>query len=602
MSSSLSAMAATDTQEAVPQLNIEGSFAPARLLLAQTVSAGVLTRIDNAGGQVTLRGSNATRNQLMRVPEDRLRVPARSGANIGFRPVGGSGTISNYLVQAGSPTTHTEYWYPCNGGSGRFVIGWSTRGGTPTCSQVRLGQTLRVPARGNTTARLTTPTLSAPSRIQTFNSPTANFPDTQGHWAEAEIVALSNQGIIAGYYEDGTFRPDAPVTRAEFAAMVNRAFGNRAPLRDERDFPDTQGHWANSAIRTAYALGFFSGYPGGVFLPQSSITRAEAVVALSSGLNLSGDGSLEGYADAPQICGSGAPYYWACNQIRAAASNGIRIKGPNVGQFRPSQRATRADIAVFIYQALEIGSGVPTVDGTDVVIEPTDADIAWVLADVTEERVEVTVLGGTVSVDTETAPATEVSAGERYTLEQNEAAVVAPLSSEERGAIANSPDVVMFLDPNSWSPETASELSRYQLYRDDLFQPDVAIKIHPTLVTRTSQSTGTIQLVATVVNQSRSSYVPGAVQEFTFDENRKNDDPNSTAPATQRNLGRQNFENLAPGETIQITSEIPWDVSSSQSINGYVACIPIPINDPNYSPGSGRCRWLWRDDINNLFR
>ncbi len=128
-----------------------GNFPPrGRLQLAQaTPRAGVLTRVVHDGGEVTLRRERADPGQLMSNPGDRLRVPARSNAHLGFRPTTGSGTIPDYLVRAGSDTRDSEYWYPCNGRRGQFVIGWSAGSGTPTCSQVRMGEVFRIAVSGS---------------------------------------------------------------------------------------------------------------------------------------------------------------------------------------------------------------------------------------------------------------------------------------------------------------------------------------------------------------------------------------------------------------------------------------------------------------------
>lgn len=561
-------------------------FIPSGIRLANAVPvAGVLMRIDNVGGQVTLRGSSAGRGQLMSTPGDRLRVPARSGANIGFRPANSSGTIPNYLVQAGSPTIATDYWYPCNGPSGRFVIGWSVGSSTPTCSQVRLGQTFRVPnTRADKAARSRGAVPVDPAALPSHRLK-ANFPDTQGHWAEAEIDALSNQGIISGYYEDGTFRPDAPVTRAEFAAMVTKAFGDRAPVRDPQDFPDTQWHWASAAIRTAYSLGFISGYPDGTFQPQGNISRAEAVVALASGLALAGDTSLDGfYVDAPEICGDSAPYYWACSQISAATSNGIRIQGPNPDQFRPAQQASRADIAVFIYQALP-GQNGSNADKTDIVIEPTSVEAAWVLADVTDGKVEVTVLGGTVLIGPEVEQKQVVSAGQRYILEASDlgfqGGTITTLSAEDRTAIANSSEVTTFLDPNSWLPEIYPQLGVYESQRNALATPVELPKLELVGIEfveleQTSPRGGRFRVVGTIVNNGGPFISTPGTQAVVLDEI-----PPIQGDVSTSEVARQEFQNLAPGEQVQVVYERDWDnavfeqPNSNAAMPGYVLRVDI---------------------------
>lgn len=116
-----------------------------------------------------------------------------------------------------------------------------------------------------------------------------NFPDVpQDYWARPFIQALAQRGIIAGY-PDGSYRPEKPVEREEFAAMLSQAF-NRDRIRDIasgsafNDVPN--GYWAASPIEEAYESGLMSAYSGNLFLPQQEIPRVEALVSLANNLNL----------------------------------------------------------------------------------------------------------------------------------------------------------------------------------------------------------------------------------------------------------------------------------------------------------------------------
>ena len=103
------------------------------------------------------------------------------------------------------------------------------------------------------------------------------FSDTPSKWYNKAINAVVARGIMRGY-SDGTFRPNAPITRAEFAQMISaidaKPFGT-AP------FADVKGHWAELAIGKEYAAGRISGYPNGTFRPDAPITRAEAAHILN---------------------------------------------------------------------------------------------------------------------------------------------------------------------------------------------------------------------------------------------------------------------------------------------------------------------------------
>ena len=103
------------------------------------------------------------------------------------------------------------------------------------------------------------------------------FTDTPSAWYNKAINAAVQRGIMKGY-PDGRFRPNAPITRAEFTQMIaqidNKPYGI-AP------FADVKGHWAELAIGREYQAKRIMGYPDGTFRPNAHITRCEAVVILN---------------------------------------------------------------------------------------------------------------------------------------------------------------------------------------------------------------------------------------------------------------------------------------------------------------------------------
>ncbi|HEY9695158.1 MAG TPA: S-layer homology domain-containing protein [Oculatellaceae cyanobacterium] len=185
-----------------------------------------------------------------------------------------------------------------------------------------------------------------------------SFPDVQGHWAQTFITALASREIIVGF-PDGTFRPDAPVTRAQFAAMINKAF-NRAPIRQAANFVDVPAnYWGYDAIQKAYTTGFLAGYPNNQFAPNQNIPRAQVLVSLANGLNLAQTTDTITFQDASDI-----PAY-ARSSIAAATANRLVVNYPNVNVLNPNQVATRADVAAFIYQALVSAGQVPPLAAAD---------------------------------------------------------------------------------------------------------------------------------------------------------------------------------------------------------------------------------------------
>lgn len=104
----------------------------------------------------------------------------------------------------------------------------------------------------------------------------------QGAWYNAAVATMAKLKIITGY-PDGTFQPDAPVTRAEFAAIAAR-FDEKS-ARTTASFRDIYGHWAERYISCSAELGWIRGYTDNTFRPDQSITRAEAMALINRVLN-----------------------------------------------------------------------------------------------------------------------------------------------------------------------------------------------------------------------------------------------------------------------------------------------------------------------------
>ena len=103
-----------------------------------------------------------------------------------------------------------------------------------------------------------------------------SFPDVNADdWFNVTVSSLANMGAISGY-EDGTFRPNEPITRAELAAMAGRFYEAFDAEYEEGTFLDVEGdEWFADAIAAAAELGILGGYPDGTVRPNNNITRAE---------------------------------------------------------------------------------------------------------------------------------------------------------------------------------------------------------------------------------------------------------------------------------------------------------------------------------------
>ncbi|MGB3695451.1 MAG: S-layer homology domain-containing protein [Spirulinaceae cyanobacterium] len=176
----------------------------------------------------------------------------------------------------------------------------------------------------------------------------SNFRDISGHWAETFISKLVDRGSISGF-PDGTFRPQASLTRAEYAALIAKSFDLPRKVAAGTWLKDVQSDfWAINAIQKAAAMGFISGFPDGTFRPQNNLTRIQAIVSLVSGLGLVGGNPnlLLSYGDRAAI-----PSY-ATNALATATQRGLVVNYPQTSRLEPLRDITRAEVAALIYQAL----------------------------------------------------------------------------------------------------------------------------------------------------------------------------------------------------------------------------------------------------------
>ncbi|SMF90851.1 Bacterial surface proteins containing Ig-like domains [Paenibacillus uliginis N3/975] len=170
--------------------------------------------------------------------------------------------------------------------------------------------------------------------------------DMKGHWAEDKIKVAMDQGLVTGY-PDGTFKPDKPVTRAEFVVLLARGLGlegeSGISFADERLIPN----WAKSYVAAGISYGFISGYADNTFRASKTMTRTELAMMAAKALQLkeSSPDSLT-FADVDDIPN------WAKGFIASAVKAGI-IEGRNKNRFAPDVQATRAEAVVIMTRILE---------------------------------------------------------------------------------------------------------------------------------------------------------------------------------------------------------------------------------------------------------
>lgn len=160
------------------------------------------------------------------------------------------------------------------------------------------------------------------------------FSDTSGHWAETWIEKWSDNGVINGY-EDGTFRPDDFITRAELAKIISTAKSYTA-LADIA-FADVAGdEWYAADLKKCVAQGVIGGYEDGTFRPDEYITREEASAMFVRAYNINAIGMLN-FADNNDIS------EWSKTAVTALVGAGV-INGYEDGTFLPKATITRAEV------------------------------------------------------------------------------------------------------------------------------------------------------------------------------------------------------------------------------------------------------------------
>ncbi|MBE9059896.1 S-layer homology domain-containing protein [cf. Phormidesmis sp. LEGE 11477] len=202
--------------------------------------------------------------------------------------------------------------------------------------------------------------LALPGLAQSFDNPYPRFSDASDHWATACIEGVGEAGLMKGYL-DGRFLPDGTMTRAEFAAVMIKAFPNAQTVREAPSFVDVaEDFWGSQAIRDAYERGFLAGYPDSTFKPAQPITRAQAVVVISNAQRLTL--AENGPTDSQQVLRSFLRDWrqvpeWGSDAIAAAIQTGIVVNYPDANQLRPSASITRGEATALLCRT--------NVEGTD---------------------------------------------------------------------------------------------------------------------------------------------------------------------------------------------------------------------------------------------
>ncbi len=170
--------------------------------------------------------------------------------------------------------------------------------------------------------------------------------DIEGHWAQQPIEEWLKKGFASGYPDD-TFRPNQEVSRSEFVALVNRAFGFDYEGVATNFSDVNEGSWYYKEVGVAGAAGYIGGYRDGSFEPYRSISRQEVACILVRLLNLRSSTKLANFTDANEIP------QWSRGSIGAVALKGLMAGFPDQ-TFRATSSITRAEAVASLDRALRL--------------------------------------------------------------------------------------------------------------------------------------------------------------------------------------------------------------------------------------------------------
>jgi len=186
-----------------------------------------------------------------------------------------------------------------------------------------------------------------------------NFPDIQGHYAESILLEWIENGFISGV--NGYFLPDTKITRSQFVALLNRAFRPEpAESAATVQFSDVKAEsWYYKDVILAASLGYINGYSDGRFGPDDPVSRQDAATIISRFLNLHKiipPGVFDAYIDQQDIAG------YAKDSMAALVELGL-MKGNGMNSLEPKRAITRAESVILLDRAYKLVHGLSGIMG-----------------------------------------------------------------------------------------------------------------------------------------------------------------------------------------------------------------------------------------------
>ena len=225
-----------------------------------------------------------------------------------------------------------------------------------------------------------------------FGATESSRSDIKGTWAESQISTWIDKGFITGY-QDGSFKPNNNVTRAEFFAMINRSFGFIETVNVS--FSDlTSSNWANTEVSKAVKAGYITGYADGTIGVLKPISRQEVAVIVDRLLGLTNTQSaVTTFTDSSLIAS------WAKASVQTAVAKNILKGYANDNSFKPSKFITRAEAVVTLDRAIIANATKYSTAGTYGPATGTDTINGDVIITVTGVTLQNMIINGNILFD-----------------------------------------------------------------------------------------------------------------------------------------------------------------------------------------------------------
>jgi S-layer homology domain len=215
------------------------------------------------------------------------------------------------------------------------------------------------PPIGNTPTVMEPPVINRPAVVPNslaiapapISSPVPSFSDVPDrYWGKSKIEALRSMGVLQDF-GGGKFDPNQPITRGEYAQMLDRAFADRVVTQQVLEFTDIPASYPRrAALEKSVKMGFLTGYSKTLFKPNEQIPRYQLQISLAKGMSLTPpaavDEVLAKFGDANKM-----PKY-ARDKMAAAIAAGFVVKDGKATKLQPVKAATRGEAATLIYEAL----------------------------------------------------------------------------------------------------------------------------------------------------------------------------------------------------------------------------------------------------------